>query len=175
MFRLRASPISDCNKETDYQPNCRGNDASPSRPPNLNRNFIARKILNQRSSCVQIWKEVPSMQKIGNHCRLDLARTDTLHSIGAGPDTMEKAEDAWNDRRFNRDCESLESGESPKSGKQEKFLRLQDLRKSRNFWAAKFWTTRIFHLKAENQPYKQSSTINMRNRRISQPRPRIYP
>jgi hypothetical protein len=57
------SIIRHCTQKWIYQPNCCGNDASPSRPSNLNRHIPARKTLNQLSPHVQLWKEVPSMQK----------------------------------------------------------------------------------------------------------------
>lgn len=154
--RTSVSLFHNC-KKTDTQPHFRGIDALFSRSDNLNRHTVARKTMNQPSSSIQFRKEVHSMQKIGNHDRPDLARTDTLHGIGAVPDTMEKAGHAESDWLFNRDFENLESEESPKSGKQKKLLRLQGLRKSGNSWPAEFLTTRPLDLKAENPPYKQSS------------------
>jgi len=165
-LRLRASPPFDCNKEPDYQPNCRGNDASPSRPPNLNRNFIARKTLNQRSSCVQIWQEVPSIQKIGNHDR-HLARKDPFFDKEAVSDPMEKPGNAENDWLFNGNSQNLKSGESPKSGEQETLLRLQDLGNRHNLWPAKFWTTHPFDLMVKNRFCKPSLLNTFETARIS--------
>jgi hypothetical protein len=119
--------IRHCTQKWIYQPNCCGNDASPSRPPNLNHTFVALKTLDPLSSSIQFRKELVSLQKIRNHHRLDLARTDKI-------------------------SENLE--------KRNTIPRPQGLGESHNSWPTKFCATPLsIDLKAENQPYKQSSPI----------------
>jgi hypothetical protein len=93
------SLIHNCQK-TNSQPHCRGNDASSSRPHNLNRHIVAEKTEHQLSPSMQcqvhqgvgaLRSKDHLMQNIGNHDRLDLTRTDTPLGLGAARDMMEEA------------------------------------------------------------------------------------
>jgi hypothetical protein len=65
---------------------------------------------------------------------------------------------------INRDSERNYTGDSPKSGEQEKLLRLQDLRNS----LSDLWITHLLlHLEAENRFCKQSLPITSETARIS--------
>jgi hypothetical protein len=90
------------HQETFYQSNRGGKKALFSRHHNLNRHIVDRNSESQffmfkrdniRRGVEQFRDKDHSMPKIGNHDRLDLARTDALLAIGATRDMIEEAED----------------------------------------------------------------------------------
>lgn len=79
---------------------------------------------------------------------------------------MQKAWNTGSDWPFNGNSEDLKLEGFPKSGEQEKLLRLQGLRNSHNSWPAKCQTTRPFAPKSANERWKQSSCIMLEKERI---------